>query len=85
MKTVEEDTEGGGAGEEGLDEGEIENAFEKLDVVLDGVNDFDLCGAIGELSDLGQVDLDGRKLISVVPFHSRSIYSQAYPRLLCIL
>jgi hypothetical protein len=52
METIEEDLEILGVDEEVLDQVKIENRFEELDVVGDGINDFNLQGTVRGFSDL---------------------------------
>ena len=58
MQTIEEDPETLSVEEEVFDQVEVENRFEELDVISDGVDDFNLQGTVRGFSDLRKVDLE---------------------------
>ena len=53
--------------EEVLDQVEVEDRFEELDVISDGVDDLNLQRAIGSFSNLREVDLGHGNSIKVQP------------------
>ena len=58
METVKQDIETLGVEEEVLDQVKVENRLEELDVVGDGINDFNFQGAVLGFSFLRKVDLE---------------------------
>ena len=58
VQTIKENLEALGVEEEVLDQIKIEDRFEELDVVGDGIDDFDLQGAVRGFPDLRKVDLE---------------------------
>lgn len=65
-ETVEEDRDTVARVEVGLDRVERENVLKKGDVGLDGVDDLDLDRTNLELAECSKVDLQGRKVNSML-------------------
>ena len=58
VQPIEQDVETLRMGKEVLDQVKVEDRFEELDIISDGINDLNLQGSISSFSNLREVDLN---------------------------